>query len=80
MKTEELACRELVELVTEYLEGALPAAERARFEAHLTGCDGCRTYVEELRETIRLAGHLEPDTLSPEARDGLLAAFRDWKR
>jgi anti-sigma factor RsiW len=80
MKTEELACRELVELVTEYLEGALPAAERARFEAHLTGCDGCRTYVEEFRETIRLAGHLEPGALSPEARDGLLAAFREWKR
>jgi hypothetical protein len=76
----DLSCRELVELVTDYLEDALPAAERERFELHLVVCDGCRTYVEQLREVLRAAGRLEESSVRPEARARLLAAFRGWKR
>ena len=74
-----LTCQELVELVTDYLEGALPAAERARFEAHLATCDGCDAYLEQMRQTIQLAHRLSEDSLAPPVREGLLRTFRDWK-
>jgi anti-sigma factor RsiW len=74
---EQLSCRELVELVTDYLEGALPRRERARFEEHLDRCDGCWAYVEQMRHTIALTGRLGVD-LSPEAKAALLEAFRGW--
>lgn len=80
MSNDELTCRELVELVTEYLEGALPAAARARFEAHLAQCAGCTNYVEQARLTIQLTGQLTEDSLSPAAREELLRIFRDWKQ
>ena len=76
---EQLSCQELVELITDYLEGALPEEERARFEEHVGGCDGCRTYVEQMRTTIGLVGRLSPAAVTPEAEQALLAAFRDWK-
>ncbi|MDQ3866454.1 MAG: zf-HC2 domain-containing protein [Actinomycetota bacterium] len=79
MPARDLTCRELVEIVTEYLEGTLPARERARFETHLLDCPGCTTYLDQMRETIRLTGRLG-DGLAPSVRDELLAAFRDWKR
>ncbi len=75
----ELSCQELVELVTEYLEDALDEDTRARFDAHLAECDGCRTYLEQFRRTIELTGRLSKETLEPEARDVLLAHFRTWK-
>jgi anti-sigma factor RsiW len=75
---EAMSCQELVELVTAYLEEALPPAERARFEAHLADCGTCRVYLEQVRETIRLVGRVTPDDLSPEAERDLLAAFRTW--
>ena len=74
-----LTCQELVELVTDYLEGTLPAGERARFEAHLAGCAGCRAYLEQMRQTIRVLHRLTEDALTPEAREDLLRVFRDWK-
>ncbi len=73
-----IACRDLVELVTNYLEGALPPEQRARFESHIAGCDGCTTYLEQMRETIRLTGTLREQQISPEARAALLHAFRGW--
>ena len=73
-----LSCRELVELVTDYLEGALSWRERRRFERHIAGCDGCRAYLEQMRQTLRVLGRLDEETISPEARDALLHAFRDW--
>jgi anti-sigma factor RsiW len=73
----DLDCVELVELVTEYLEGALTPAERARVDAHLADCDGCTSYVEQVRMTIVAAGHLAPDDLPPGVMDRLLAAFRE---
>ncbi len=76
---DPLACREFVELVTGYLEGALPEAERARFEGHLSECDGCDGYLEDMR---RLVGSLhsapEPD-VDPATREVLLKAFRDLR-
>jgi anti-sigma factor RsiW len=76
----EIACRELVELVTDYLEGRLPPEERARFDVHLAECDGCATYLEQMRQTIRALGRVPEESLSGEARDRLLEAFRDWPR
>ena len=76
---EQLSCQELIELVTDYLDGALPPAERARFDAHIAGCDGCLAYLEQIRVTIRLSGALRPEELDPAAEEALLGAFRDWK-
>lgn len=76
---EHLSCQELVELVTDYLENALPADERARFEAHIGRCDGCTVYLRQMRQTIELTGSLSPEALSPEAERALLHAFRGWR-
>ncbi len=76
---EQLACRQAVELVTDYLEGALSADERARFEAHLAGCPHCTEYLREMRITISALGRVEPDRLSPAARDDLVALYRSWR-
>ena len=75
-----LTCRELVELVTDHLEARLAPAARARFEAHLGPCDGCRGYLEQIRQTIRLAGRAREEDVPEPARKALLAAFKDWKR
>ena len=75
-----MTCKELVELATDYVEGALPAAEARRFEDHVAGCAGCTAYLAQLWETIRLTGTLAGGDLEPEARDALLAALRDWPR
>ena len=66
-------------LVTDYLEGALSESDVHGFDAHLTACDGCTTYIAQMRDTIRIAGTLTEESLVPEARDELLAAFRTWK-
>ena len=73
----EMPCRELVDLVTDYLEGRLSARDRARFEAHLADCEDCQAYLEQMRRTIRALGRLPAESLSVPARDALLAAFRD---
>ena len=80
MSQRALTCSELVELVTDYLDGALSAGDRERFERHLDACNGCTAYVEQFRETIRLTGVLREDDLSPDARAALLAEFAGWKR
>lgn len=76
----EMPCRELVELVTDYLEDRLSPRDRARFEAHLAECEYCETYLEQMRQTIRALGRLPEESLSAEARDALLTAFRGWSR
>lgn len=78
--SRELVCRELVELVTEYLDHALTDADRAAFERHLEGCDSCGVYLDQMRETIRLLGELPAERLSPSAGAVLLASFRRWVR
>lgn len=77
--TPDLSCRELVELVTDYLEDALDRRTRRRFERHIAGCPHCTEYLEQIRETIRMTGLLSEEQLEPEARDELLGAFRTWK-
>jgi anti-sigma factor RsiW len=76
---EQLSCQELVELVTDYLGGALPAADRDRLEEHVAGCDGCRDYIAQMWTTVALTSEARPVGLTPEAEEGLLVAFRDWK-
>ena len=80
MNGDEMSCRELVEVITNYLEDRLSEAERARFDAHLGDCPGCRVYLEQMRQIIRTSGSLHEDALLPEARTRLLGLFRDWKR
>ena len=74
-----LNCDELVELVTEYLDGALDDEAERRVADHLAGCDGCTTYVDQIRQTITTLGSVSPadDELSAELRDALRAALRD---
>ena len=74
----EMPCNELVELVTDYLEDRLSPRDRTRFEAHLAACEACRTYLDQFRQTIKVIGRLPEESLSPEAREALLTAFRDW--
>ena len=78
--SDEMGCRELVELVTDYLEGTLPAADRARFEAHLATCRGCRAYLAQMRQTVTALGRLTEQDVAPEAEAELVRAFRGWKR
>jgi len=76
---EHLSCQEVVELVTDYLEHALEPERAALFEQHLNFCDGCEWYVEQIRATIATVGRIEEQDVPPEARDRLVAAFRDWR-
>ena len=80
MSHQELTCEELVEIVTEYLEGGLTDAERKRFEEHVAVCKGCANYLDQIRITIEIAGRVTVDDLMEEAKAELLSAFRDWKR
>ena len=76
----ELSCKEVVELVTEYLTGHLSAAERARFEHHLADCPGCTTYLQQMTTTVELTGELDEAALTDEAKQELLDTFRRWKK
>jgi anti-sigma factor RsiW len=75
---DELVCRQVVELVTDYLEGALSPADRARFEAHLSGCRSCRSYLDQIRSTIGLVSAGGREAPSQRAKDDLLRLFRRW--
>jgi anti-sigma factor RsiW len=77
---EHISCQEVVELVTDYLEGALAPDEVARFEHHLALCDGCVWYVEQIRMTIEAVGRIGEQDVPPDTREGLVAAFREFKR
>jgi anti-sigma factor RsiW len=77
--TDEMACNELVEAVTAYLEGALEETDRRRFEAHLEECPYCVDYVEQFRETIAATGELTLESIAPKRRAELLEAFRGWR-
>lgn len=78
--SQELTCQELVELLTDYLEGRLSPGEKARFEEHLSICEGCQTYLDQMRQTIRALGRLTEETIPPDARGELLQAFRQWRK
>jgi hypothetical protein len=79
MTSGELSCKEFVELVTDYLERALPPEEVTRFEAHLELCNGCAVYLDQMALTMRWVGKLTEEDVSEEARDRLLKIFREWK-
>lgn len=80
MSERSLTCREVIDIITEYLEDALPAKKRRRVEDHLATCDGCTAYLETLRETIRLTGMLTEEQIPNEQKQQLLEAFQDWTR
>jgi predicted anti-sigma-YlaC factor YlaD len=80
MTVEALTCQELVELVTEYLEGVMPTTKRVRFETHLAGCSGCRNYLDQMKQTIHLAGRLTEEMLEPQTKADLLKLFNAWKK
>lgn len=74
-----LTCKELVELVTDYLEGVLSSEDKERFQVHLATCDGCTAYLQQMRKTIQAVGNLEESSLSPQAKENLLRVFQNWK-
>jgi anti-sigma factor RsiW len=78
-RPDPLACREFVELVTDYLEGALPPEQKARFEAHLAGCDACPGYLEDIRSIATTLNAVELPPADPGTHATLLAAFRDLR-
>ena len=79
MRGERLGCGEVVELLTWYLDGTMPPAERTSLGRHLAGCRDCTAYLEQLRATIELSGRLTDEPVPPEVADSLLRAFRAWR-
>jgi anti-sigma factor RsiW len=75
-----MACKELVETITSYLDGTLPEVDRQRFDAHLAECPLCTEYLAQMRATIARLGTLDDSVLSHETRDQVLAAFSEWRR
>ena len=78
-RSPDLACRQVVELVNDYLEGTLARSERRRFERHLRACPNCSEYLRQMRRTIEVTGRLTPEDLTPEAEAGFLDLFRSWQ-
>jgi anti-sigma factor RsiW len=78
-RRSELVCREAVELVTDYLEGALREADRTRLEGHLAACPHCTEYLAQMRRTLDLLGRIEPESLDPHVQDELVALYRRWQ-
>jgi anti-sigma factor RsiW len=74
-----MTCRQVVELMTDYLDGALSAGDRARFEEHMAGCDGCTAYLAQLRMTREVVGRLAQVSIPKTVEDELVKAFRNWK-
>jgi anti-sigma factor RsiW len=75
----DLVCQEVVELVSDYLEGTLSRSQRRRFDRHLAGCPHCTQYLAQMRETVRLAGRLVPEDLSPQMREEFTELYRRWR-
>ena len=80
MTTEaDVTCREVVELLSDYLDDAIPAPDRARLDAHLAGCDGCSAALEQLRETIRVTGTLTEEQVARKQLEPVRSVFRAWR-
>jgi anti-sigma factor RsiW len=79
LRKSGLVCQEMVELITDYLEGALSRSQRRRFEAHIADCEHCTEYLEQMRATIRLTGRLREDDLTPEMRSEFAELYRRWR-
>jgi anti-sigma factor RsiW len=78
-RRRKTACRQAVELMTDYLDGALSPHDRARLEAHLADCEYCLEYLAQIKAAIEVAGHIEPDDLQPEMLDELVTLYRRWR-
>ena len=78
--SDEMSCRELVQVINDYIEGVMPPSDRKRFEEHLAICPGCQTYLDQMRQTIGAVGRLSEESIPGEVRHALLQAFRDWKK
>jgi len=78
-RNDPLACREVVEMVTAYLEGSLPRRDRRRFEAHLADCPHCTEYLAQMRATIELTGTLTADDLPGPVQDEFMDLYRRWR-
>jgi anti-sigma factor RsiW len=76
---DHLSCQEVVELVTDYLDGALARDEAALFEQHLNFCDGCVRYVDQIKATVETVGEAREEDIPPQAKEWLLTAFRNWR-
>jgi anti-sigma factor RsiW len=79
LRRRDLVCQQAVELVTDYLEGTLSGRARRQFEAHLAACLHCTEYLAQMRETINLAGRLEPEDLTPQMREEFTDLYRRWR-
>lgn len=80
MTSNGITCKEFVELVTDYFEGSMTSEEKARFEAHISTCKGCETYLNQMAQTIRWTGRLTEEQVPEEAQAELLSTFREWKK
>lgn len=79
LTTYSIVCRDAVELVSDYLEGALSRRDSRRLEKHLEGCPNCSAYLEQIRDTIAVAGEVSPNDLSPEALSDLVDLYRRFR-
>jgi anti-sigma factor RsiW len=77
-RRKAIVCRQAVELVTAYLEGALSARDRARFEGHIADCPHCTEYLEQMRRTLEILGRIEPEELDRDTRTELVTLYRRW--
>jgi len=77
---DHMTCKEVVELVTDYIEGMLSDDLRVQIERHLMGCEGCTNYIEQMRQTIQMTGRVREEDLLPEQKDDLLKLFHNWKK
>lgn len=78
-RKHDFVCQEMVELITDYLEGALSRSQRRRFEAHLAACEHCSEYLQQMRVTIRATGQLRVEDLTPQMREDFGALYRSWR-
>jgi anti-sigma factor RsiW len=79
LRRRDIVCQQAVELVTDYLDGALSRRDRRRFESHLRACPNCSAYLEQIRITIELTGSIEPEDLTPQAREDITELYRRWR-
>lgn len=80
MSERALTCHEVIELLSDYIEGALSTDDRVRVDEHLALCDGCETYLDQMRESIRLIGMVPEDEVPEQQKAALLSAFHGWRR
>jgi anti-sigma factor RsiW len=79
LRRRDIVCQQAVELVTDYLDGALSRRDRRRFENHLRACPNCSAYLEQIKITIELTGSIQPEDLTPQARTDIVELYRRWR-